>query len=243
MGYRWLAELRGWPVRSERDGKVSITDPECAGYLARLDRAEFDRQYRERLPERMTGAEFLQRLGGISDPITSVRPDATYRVRAATTHPIFEHARASEFRELLFHPELSHESSRSLAARRQRPLLERLGALMFEAHDSYSACGLGSTGTDRLVQLVREQGPERGLFGAKITGGGSGGTVAVLGLASAGAAVAEVAARYGRETGRLPHVFSGSSPGAAAFGVRRLQPAAGAWRSERAAGFVREPAS
>ena len=37
----------------------------------------------------------------------------------------------------------------------------RLGALMYESHASYSACGLGSKGTDRLVALAREAGPGR----------------------------------------------------------------------------------
>ena len=50
---------------------------------------------------------------------------------------------------------------------------------MYESHASYSACGLGSDGTDRLVTLAREAGAARGIYGAKITGGGSGGTVAV----------------------------------------------------------------
>lgn len=57
-----------------------------------------------------------------------------------------------------------------------------------QCHYSYSACGLGSDGTDRLVHLVQElqhsaaSKSEGGtLFGAKITGGGSGGTVCVIG--------------------------------------------------------------
>lgn len=226
MGYRWLAAERGLEVRStEQPGQVTIVDPEWEGYLARLPRSEFERRYRQLLPERIGGAEFLERFGGISDAITRVRPSSTYRVRAATAHPVCEHARASEFRELLQAKEL-HSASHA-----QRALLERLGTLMYETHDSYSDCGLGSSGTDRLVELVRELGPERGLFGAKITGGGSGGTVAVLGLASAGAAVTEVAQRYERETGRAPHLFSGSSPGAAAFGVRRLERTPAGWRA------------
>ena len=52
---------------------------------------------------------------------------------------------------------------------------------MYESHASYSACGLGSDGTDRLVALAREAGSRSGIYGAKITGGGSGGTVAMLG--------------------------------------------------------------
>jgi hypothetical protein len=57
-----------------------------------------------------------------------------------------------------------------------------------QCHYSYSACGLGSDGTDRLVHLVQElqhsaaSKSEGGtLYGAKITGGGSGGTVCVIG--------------------------------------------------------------
>jgi L-arabinokinase len=89
-----------------------------------------------------------------------------------------------------------------------------MGELMYASHESYSACGLGSSGTDRLVDLVREAGPASGLFGAKITGGGSGGTVAVLGLSTAGEVVAEIASRYAAESGHEAYVFDGSSAGA-----------------------------
>jgi L-arabinokinase len=101
--------------------------------------------------------------------------------------------------------------------------LAEMGRLMVESHRSYSACGLGSEGTDRLVGLVLESGPASGLFGAKITGGGSGGTVAVLGRADAGASVEAVAARYRAETGHPATVFTGSSPGAMAFGARAVR--------------------
>ena len=101
-----------------------------------------------------------------------------------------------------------------------------LGELMYQSHQSYSACGLGSEGTDRIVELVRRAGISRGLYGAKITGGGSGGTVAVMGHVGAGEAIEEVAARYEREMGHKPHLFTGSSPGALAFGHYRLHPVA-----------------
>ena len=66
---------------------------------------------------------------------------------------------------------------------------------------------------------VAAQGPARGLFGAKITGGGSGGTVAVLATSGAEALVHDVAARYRAETGRDTAVFTTSGPGAAETGV------------------------
>jgi len=96
---------------------------------------------------------------------------------------------------------------------------------MYESHASYSACGLGSDGTDRLVVLAREAGAAAGIYGAKITGGGSGGTVAVLADVGARDTVHGIARRYAEETRRAAHVFEGSSPGAARIGAIRLDPA------------------
>lgn len=109
--------------------------------------------------------------------------------------------------------------------------LETLGELMFQSHASYSACGLGSDGTNRIINIVRQhmhaarkacKAPA--LYGAKITGGGCGGTVCVLGLAgSAGqAAIDAVVRQYQQETGYTPFVFGGSSMGAAKFDHLRL---------------------
>jgi L-arabinokinase len=72
--------------------------------------------------------------------------------------------------------------------------------------------------------MVGGLGPAHGLFGAKITGGGSGGTVAILGAEQAGAVVRDVAARYEAETGRRAEVFDESGPGAAEAGVLVVGP-------------------
>jgi L-arabinokinase len=100
-----------------------------------------------------------------------------------------------------------------------RERLQLLGELMYQSHASYGACGLGSRETDRIVSLVRQAGASAGLYGAKITGGGSGGTVAVLGHRDAGDMVREIAYRYGAEVGKDVAVLSGSSPGAVQFGL------------------------
>ncbi|HJT26396.1 MAG TPA: galactokinase family protein [Pyrinomonadaceae bacterium] len=125
------------------------------------------------------------------------------RIRMPTAHPIYENARVQRFVELLERNESYDE----------------LGELMYAAHRSYTALGLNSAGTDLIVELVRK---EAGLFGAKITGGGSGGTVAVLGDQASRAAVERVVDSYAKETGHQPYVFSGSSPGALAFGCLRF---------------------
>jgi galactokinase len=95
---------------------------------------------------------------------------------------------------------------------------------MYQSHASYSACGLGSSGTDLLVELVRAAGPATGLYGAKITGGGSGGTVAVLTRKGAEEQIKQVMRRYQQETGLVVSALHGSSPGAVAWGTHRLHP-------------------
>jgi len=207
MGYRIIADLAGLTVEQTGD-RVVITDPRWGGYLANLAALEFEEKFAGRLPEKFLGADFLERYGGTTDTVTSIDPEITYAVRAPTAHAVYESDRVAKFAELLRH-QLDDPDNRGE---------ESLGELMYESHASYSACGLGSEGTDEIVELVRRAGVSSGLFGAKITGGGSGGTVAVLGRRDAGAAVAEVARTFAEKTGHEPCIFSGSSPGSAAFG-------------------------
>jgi L-arabinokinase len=210
MGYRIIAQEAGLRVADQTDdGVVHINDPRWSGYLANLTPEEFDREFASRLPVTMRGEDFLTHYGGTTDRITRVDPRRTYAVRQPTAHPIYEHARVRRFAEIL-------------SSRLDQAAIEEMGALMMASHASYSACGLGSDGTDLLVDLVRQAGSAAGLFGAKITGGGSGGTVAILGRADAAPAVVEIARRYEKQTGRTAYVFSGSSSGATTFGVRIL---------------------
>ena len=210
MGYRMIAELAGLDVEVE-GSRVHIVDPHWHGYLANITPAEYAQRFESALPERMRGDEFLARFGGTTDEVTSVRGDGEYPVRRATAHPIHENARVTRFAELL-----GRLDEGAL------PIAREMGALMYASHESYGACGLGSDGTDQLVEMVREAGAERGLFGAKITGGGSGGTVAVFGTEEAEPVVVEVAARYERETGRGAQLFVRSGPGVVERGVLRM---------------------
>jgi galactokinase len=178
-------------------------------YLVNIDPSTFERDLVRYLPEGISGDEFLDRYGHTIDTVTTVQRGRMYRVRAPTAHPVYERERAQTFRRLLCAP-----------ADEERRV--QLGALMYGSHASYGACGLGSRGTDLLVDLVRAEGPARGLYGARITGGGSGGTVAVIGRRDAAPAIARVVDAYERSTGYRPHVFAGSSPGVMAFGSRTV---------------------
>ena len=210
MGYRIIAGLAGLNVFEEVDG-LRIDDERWHGYLSNVTPSEFEEVYEARIPESMTGADFIERYHGTTDRVTQVCADRSYQVRVPTAHAIYEHDRVRRFADLLKAP--NGESTLAL-----------LGELMYQSHASYSACGLGSNGTDRLVELVRAAGPAAGLYGAKITGGGSGGTVAVLGTQEARSSLAHVAQQYADETGYQPYIFDGSSPGSAAFGYLQLTP-------------------
>lgn len=206
MGYRMIAAETRLNVKPE-GSRVHIDDPYWAGYLSNITPFDFAARFETRLPTRMNGAEFIAQYQGITDLVTRVQPERSYPVRQATAHPIFEQQRVERFVALL--GALTH----------QPDVAEEMGHLMYESHTSYSACGLGSDGTDRLVELVAAAGSASGLFGAKITGGGSGGTVAVFGLDCAEPLVREIAALYAAESGRAAQVFADSGPGADETGV------------------------
>lgn len=207
-------EVSGADYGSVRTGAFMglrmIDAPRLDNYLARLAPSEFEQHCAARLPERILGSEFLAYYGETVDTVTRVDAAREYAVRTSAAHPVHEHFRVRAFAELLSGP-LTERA------------LELLGELMYQSHASYSACGLGSTATDRLVELAREAGAPQGIYGAKITGGGSGGTVCVLGRATAFEAVQKIAGRYAGETGHQPYLFQGSSPGAAAFGHLKLE--------------------
>ena len=173
------------------------------GYLCNLSPDEYRALLPERLPETMHGAEFLSSHSGIFDTVTTVNPAETYPVRASTEHAINEMQRVRAF----------------LAAFQTGTpdALADAGTLMGQSHQSYSACGLGSPETDFLVRLALDAGA----YGAKITGGGSGGTVCVLCPEEKQDEIAQtVCAAYHAETGKGGRIISGSSPGAMHTPVR-----------------------
>jgi galactokinase len=154
-----------------------------------------------RLPERMTGAEFLRLRDGVEDEMSTIESTVEYPVRAATLHPVEEQVRVETFLRVLEKP---------VTRRRARIL----GDLMAASHAGYSRCGLGAPTTDRIAHAVRVAGWERGLVGARVSGGGSGGTVVVLGREEAEPVVRRLAKRLGAG------IVVGTSAGASSFGTR-----------------------
>jgi galactokinase len=195
-------------VRSFAPGILKGTDGES--YLANIPAAVW-RAIRERVPETLSGADFLARYGSHGDSVTEVEPARIYPVRLNAEHPVYEADRVQKFADFL---RLASENPQA-----RQEFGRAAGELMVQSHFSYDhRCNLGSKETDLLVQLARQAGIGQGVYGAKITGGGSGGTVALLAdrqlNPNVEATIEAIASEYSRQTGIAPHIFSGTSDGA-----------------------------
>lgn len=189
-------------------------DP-SGGYLANISPNEYVRRFRNELPVKVKGKDFFARFGGNEELESMVVPDRIYKIRSRTEHHIYENDRTHRLMERL---------SRARRTGEREAILEA-GELMYASHWSYGQrCGMGSIETDVLVNLIRQMGPDQGLYGAKATAGGCGGTVAVMldDDDQAFAALEEAVKQYQAKTGKRSQVLSGSSPGALAFGTRSL---------------------
>ncbi|CAM6123101.1 unnamed protein product [Calypogeia fissa] len=207
-------------LQEVHEANLSLVDKEAnLDYLCNIRPHRFEAQYTQMIPSDMSGKTFTERFGDHKDPVTRIDLNRTYNIRAPTAHPVYENFRVKTFASLL-----------TVATTDEQ--LGALGELMYQSHSGYSSCGLGSKGTDRLVSLTRymqcnkrvssfEKGP---LFGAKISGGGCGGTVCVVGrhTQEAEKQIGQIQELYRASTGHLPYLFEGSSPGAAQFGYLRI---------------------
>lgn len=214
VGYRMICEWEDLPVRKDEGARIPrYADPRWQGFLSNVAPSQFRSKYEQRLPETMSGDEILSQGKGHPDPFTVIRSGVTYRVRACTRYAIEENQRIQLFVEM----------ARGCQQHASMEAFRQMGELMLQSHWSYTECGLGCERTDQLVDLVRQYGGDGQLFGAKITGGGAGGTVAILGSEHGRDAFEEVVREYGKLCSFEPHVFEGSSMGADRFGIRVLQ--------------------
>ena len=135
-----------------------------------------------RLPSRLSGAAYLAEFGGVDDALAVVDPALEYPVGAATRFPIEESFRAATAASLLTYAAAGGGGG---AGTTPDALLTQVGELMLQGHVGYTAVGLGSPETDAIVAALVAIGPAGGVYGARISGGGAGGTVVVLATTAA----------------------------------------------------------
>jgi galactokinase len=176
------------------------------GFLANIPVPIFEEKYLSLLPGEISGKDFLSQYKVSIDTVTNIDEDKIYKPSVCGSHPVYENARVNEFRNLLksFNKQEDKEGS-----------LIRMGNLMMQSHESYSAVGLGNEYTDKIVKMIRDAGPARGVFGARVSGGGNGGTICILSYGKEGKnAVKDVYRKYKQIKKQKLFFFSGSSYGA-----------------------------
>ena len=176
------------------------------GFLANIPVPVFEEKFLSLLPEEILGKDFLSRYKVSIDPVTTIDEQKIYKPLVCGSHPVYENARVNEFKTLLKGFKKQDDKQGSLV---------RMGSLMMQSHESYSAVGLGNEYTDKIVDMVRDAGTNNGVFGARVSGGGNGGTVCILSYGKEGKnSVKEIYGRYKKELKRKLFLFSGSSHGA-----------------------------
>jgi len=172
MGYSILLIERGILANeiTKAKEKENFSLLPYKGYLCNITVEEFEKSLIHHLPHSIQGKDFLEKYQVSIDRVTSIDKTKTYYVRQCVSHPVYENHRVKMFKNHL----LSLPDSTSSD---QAEILKQMGELMYQSHESYSRCGLGSDRTDELVALAKNA---HGVYGAKITGGGNGGTVCLL---------------------------------------------------------------
>ena len=209
MGKKIVNEIRA------RTGRAPLN------YLTEISSAEFQNEYEKEIPETILGSDFLAKYKTHDDPVTTIQPDATYRVVGPTRHPVGENERVLKFIAALQAAKSGDEKA-----------LIAAGELMYGAHESYrDNCKLSVPDVNFLVEAVKKRGAQAGLYGAKITGGGTGGTVAVFGkIAALKEHIPQIAVEFSRRVGVTPDIFEGTSPGAIEFGAKRYAFGPNGWK-------------
>jgi galactokinase len=181
MGYSIIAQSLGvshQQIQTARQSGQWKSLP-YGGYLSNIAPEEFAQKFQVLLPIKISGKDFIKRYQTTTDSVTQVQPEKEYAVLNCTSHPIQENARVRKFKEILEHLDVDKINFSDL---------KEMGQLMVESHQGYTQCGLQSERTDEIVQLAQQA---EGIYGAKITGGGSGGTVCLLTVGEVGYASAK----------------------------------------------------
>ncbi|QHT69108.1 GHMP kinase [Rhodocytophaga rosea] len=175
MGYAMIAREVGVMPKELEQAKLNSTRKGLPfdGYVANITPSIFEERFALRLPYKMHGKYFKQHQFIHLDTATEVLDDKFYAILDCTRHPVYENFRVHTFSVLL------HYLSVVTNPLHRKQCLQQLGELMYQSHTGYSVCGLGDDHTDELVESVRQH-QHQGVYGAKITGGGSGGTVCIL---------------------------------------------------------------
>ena len=214
MGLTILKDAFASEVESSADENSparNISEALADNYLCNISVDEFREHCEQLLPEEILGEEFLEKYGETVDTETQVEPKKLYPVRNRVEHMIYENARTKQFIAII---KMADSDPKHI-----QNYLKEAGKLMSESNASYrDLAGLGSPEVDGLVSIAQKIGEHGGIYGAKITGGGGGGTVALLCHGSVENSLTQVLAAYKLAWGIDAELIRGNAAGAFEFG-------------------------
>lgn len=167
MGYSIIAQKEG--INKKDLKSIDISALPFNGFLSNISPSIFESNY-ARILNSMYGKDFISDFENVTDSLSTIKADTFYNIKACTQHPVYENFRVNSFQQLI----------KVLNENNYQSILPLMGEIMFQSHESYNKCGLGNEMTDKIVEMARKKGINSGIYGAKITGGGSGGTVCLM---------------------------------------------------------------
>ncbi len=195
MGYSIIAQKQGVARQDLKNGQNHLLP--YSGFLSNISPSQYESKYAKSLSS-MYGKDFLNEFGVVTDSLAHIKPDTYYNIKASTQHPVYENHRVRFFIEML----------KQINDTNYYDILPLMGELMYQSHQSYNQCGLGNDYTDIIVEIAHSKGIQSGIFGAKITGGGSGGTVCLMVRGEKGLLTAqEILDTYKKQTNQDSLVF------------------------------------
>ena len=112
-------------VTDDKDCEIArLTDSKYNRYLASISPSVFARNFEYKLPEHISGLDFLERYGEHADIATNVLPDHVYTVRVNTKYAVLENNRVILFYQLMKGCQSNQQ---------QNGVYSQLGELMYQS--------------------------------------------------------------------------------------------------------------
>jgi galactokinase len=179
MGYSLIAKMENVDPKTLADLRFQTgrTNLPYSGYLSEINYNLYLEKHKDNLPETMSGEDFINQYSETIDTQFFVDRKIIYNVKNCTTHAVAENFRSRAFLQFLG-AIVPNALEKDEGFRKKH--LSRMGAWLYESHESYLKCGLTDAKTDLLVDLAKKYGANREVYGAKVTSKGIGGTVCIM---------------------------------------------------------------
>ena len=143
-------------------GKALAQNPanQDVDYLTSLSLSQYIQSIEETLPISIDGKSFGESFTRREASSIDIKDDTQYPVQQAFGYAVAENYRSGLASHILTN--LAHNSKRRTVA--------LLGELMLQSHASYSRLGLSDSKVDELIDKIRDQGSDQGIFGGRVTG-------------------------------------------------------------------------